>query len=84
MYIEGNSLCSYLKQTKMSFYSSSTKSQNRMVEQVLPGGVGNRRMGDDVGKRSRMVITVHILCTHVCKWKMILLKLLHEWGRGEE
>jgi hypothetical protein len=41
---QGNSLCSYLylKQTKMSCFSfylfSSTKSENRSMEQVLPRG----------------------------------------------
>jgi hypothetical protein len=44
MYMEisqGNSLCSYLylKQAKVSFFPllSSTKSENRKAEQVLPG-----------------------------------------------
>jgi hypothetical protein len=32
---QGNSLCSYLKQTKMSFFFSFTKSENRRAEQVL-------------------------------------------------
>jgi hypothetical protein len=32
----GNSLCSYLKQTKMSFFD---KSENRRAEQILPGGL---------------------------------------------
>jgi hypothetical protein len=34
---QGNPLCSYLKQRKMSFFSF-TKSENRRVEQVLPEG----------------------------------------------
>jgi hypothetical protein len=34
-----NSLCSYLKQTQMSFFSF-TKSENRRAEQVLSGAVG--------------------------------------------
>jgi hypothetical protein len=34
---QGNSLCSYLKQANMSFFSF-TKSENRREEQVLPGG----------------------------------------------
>jgi hypothetical protein len=33
---QGNSLCSFLKQAKMSFFS--TKSENRRAEQVLRGG----------------------------------------------
>jgi hypothetical protein len=32
---KGPSLCSYLKQTKKSFFFSFTKSENRRVEQVL-------------------------------------------------
>jgi diaminopimelate decarboxylase len=43
---QGNSLHSYLKQTKMLFFSF-TKLENQRVEQVLPGGggpvVGRRR-----------------------------------------
>jgi hypothetical protein len=35
---QGNSLYSYLKQTKMSFFSV-TKSKNRRAEQVLSGGL---------------------------------------------
>jgi hypothetical protein len=44
---QGNSLCSYLKQAKMSFFIFScfsyTKSENRRVEQVLPGRAGSSR-----------------------------------------
>jgi hypothetical protein len=38
---QGNSPCSYLKQTKMSFLFSFTKLENRKAEEVLPcvGGV---------------------------------------------
>jgi hypothetical protein len=40
-----NSLCSYLKQTKMSyfFFFSFTKSETKRTEQVLPEGVGTSR-----------------------------------------
>jgi hypothetical protein len=41
---QGNSLCSYLKQTKMSFFSF-TKLENKRAEQVLPGGVGTSGRG---------------------------------------
>jgi hypothetical protein len=34
---QGNSLCNYLNQAKMSFFSF-TKSENRKVEQLLPLG----------------------------------------------
>jgi hypothetical protein len=35
---QGYSLCSYLKQTKMSFFPL-TKSKNRRAEEILPGGI---------------------------------------------
>jgi hypothetical protein len=54
IYIEmsqGKSLCSYLKQTKMSFFSF-TKSENRKAEQILGGGgllpVGGGKGGEMV------------------------------------
>jgi hypothetical protein len=40
---QGNSLCIYLKQIKMSFFFSFTKLENRRAEQILPGG--KRRCG---------------------------------------
>jgi hypothetical protein len=49
---QGNSLCNYLKETKMSFFSF-TKLENRRVEQVLLGGLapvgGGKRWGKGVG-----------------------------------
>jgi hypothetical protein len=45
---EGNSLYSYLKQTKMSSFSF-TKSENRRTEQVFSGG-GSSERGMDVEK----------------------------------
>jgi hypothetical protein len=36
---QGNSLCSYLKQTKMSFFSF-TKSENKKEKKVLSKGGG--------------------------------------------
>jgi hypothetical protein len=46
---QGNSLCNYLKQIKMSF----TKSENRKVEQALSGvGIpvgGEKRLGQGGG-----------------------------------
>jgi hypothetical protein len=46
---QGNSLCSYLKQTKMLFFFSFKKSDKRRVEQGLPerrevGTMGRGRM----------------------------------------
>jgi hypothetical protein len=50
----GNSLYSYLKQTKMSFFSF-TKLESRRAEQVLSGGLvpvgSGRRWGKGVGGR---------------------------------
>jgi hypothetical protein len=62
---QGNSLCSYLylKLPKMlcfSFYLfSSTKSENRRVEQVLPGGeeVGTSGVVGKGGRRMNSVYT---------------------------
>jgi hypothetical protein len=33
---QGNSICSYLKQTNVSFFFPFTKLENRRAEQVLP------------------------------------------------
>jgi hypothetical protein len=45
--LQGNTLCSYLKQTKVSLFFC-TKLENKRVEQVLSGGlvpvVGGERM----------------------------------------
>jgi hypothetical protein len=66
---QGNSLCSYHKQTKMSFFSF-TKSENRKVEQVLPGGgEWYQWEGEEVGTGCRKVTILQVLCAHVCKWK---------------
>jgi hypothetical protein len=69
---QGNSFCSYLKQAKMSLFSSLfhyTKSENKSEEQALPGGFGTsgRGRGDEKG-RGRVNI-VQILCAYVCKLK---------------
>jgi hypothetical protein len=62
---QGNSLCSYPKQTKMSFFfhlqNWRTRGQNRscLVELVPVGG------REVLGKRCGRVNTVEILCTHV-------------------
>jgi hypothetical protein len=62
---QGNSLCSYLKQTKIEFFF--TKSENRRVEQVLPRVVSTYGNGEQVGKWGGRVNIVQILCTHVHK-----------------
>jgi hypothetical protein len=43
---QGNSLCSYLKQTKMPFFFPFTKSENRRAEQVLSVGRGRGGIGE--------------------------------------
>jgi hypothetical protein len=66
---QGNSLCIYLKQTKMSYFfllqNWRTGGRNRSW---LAGG-GTIGMGEEVGKEHGRVNMVQILCTHVCKWK---------------
>jgi hypothetical protein len=70
---QGNSLCSYLKQIQKVIFLSSTESENRKVEQVLPGGFGTSggwgSRGEDVRKGCVSVNTVQILSTHAYKWK---------------
>jgi hypothetical protein len=59
-----DSLCSYPKQTKMSFFSF-TKSENRRTEQVLPGEGGiswGGGGGETVWKGEYSAHTVYI-CT---------------------
>jgi hypothetical protein len=46
---QGNSLCSYLKQRKISFFSF-IKSENRKIKQDLFGEIGTSGRGEDVGK----------------------------------
>jgi hypothetical protein len=62
-----NSLYSYLKQTKMSFFFF-TKLENRRVEQVLFGGWFQWKV-KDIETGYRRVNMVQVLCTNVCKWK---------------
>jgi hypothetical protein len=70
---QGISLCSYLylkliKTSCFSFYLiyfSSTKSQNKTVEQVLPSGRGGLAPGggEGDGKRVRKMNMVQTICT---------------------
>jgi hypothetical protein len=80
---QGNPLYSYFKQTKASLYFSFTK---------LQGGRGPVwgscfQWWGNVEKDCRRVNIVHILCTHVCKWKMIPVETIPgigvEEGKGE-
>jgi hypothetical protein len=54
---QGNSLCIYLKQVKMSFFSLY-----KIREQ-------EGRTGSTSGRGEERVNIVQILCTHVYKWK---------------
>jgi hypothetical protein len=74
---QGNSLYSYLKETKMSFFFSFTKLQNRRAEQALSWGWYQCGRVEDVGKGFTRVNMVQILCTHVCKWKNEACLLQH-------
>jgi hypothetical protein len=47
---QGNSLCSYLKQTKTPFLFFIYKIGEQVVEQVLPGGLVPVGSGEKVGK----------------------------------
>jgi hypothetical protein len=59
---QGNSLCNYLKQAKMSFFFSFTKSEDRRAKQVLPGrGGGTNGRVEEVGKGGEQVDMVQIL-----------------------
>jgi hypothetical protein len=73
---KGNSLCSYLKQTRMSLFfflqNQRTGGWNRSRErrECYQGEVdGTTERGKEVGKGHGRV--VQILCTYVCKRKML-------------
>jgi hypothetical protein len=59
---------------------SLTTLENRRAEQVLPGGYGTSGRGEEVGKGCGNVNVVQILCTHVCKWKMIPVETIPGMG----
>jgi hypothetical protein len=64
----------YHKQAKMSFFFlfSSTKSENRRGEQVLPTGereVGTNGRGEVAGKGDRRVNMAQKQCTCICTCK---------------
>jgi hypothetical protein len=66
--LQGNPLCSYLKQAKMSFFFFY-----KIREQVLlgVGGFIPVGAGKEVGKGYMKLNMVQTICTHVCKWKVI-------------
>jgi hypothetical protein len=61
---QGKSLCSYLKQTKMSFFFLL---QEGRIDPAR--GDSYQWEGDDGGKGHGRVNMVQILCTHVWNWK---------------
>jgi hypothetical protein len=68
---QGNSLCSYLKQAKMSSFFSLFYKIEGLVGRTGPawGGLGEggtSRKGEEVGKVCRSMNVVKILCRHVC------------------
>jgi hypothetical protein len=76
---QGNSLYSYLKQTKMSFFFfCKIGGQNRSCL----GGIGTSGREEEVGKGCGKVNIVQILCTHVWKWKMIPIETIPRTGGG--
>jgi hypothetical protein len=65
----------------MSFYFSSTKSQNKSVEQVLSEGDGTSGREEDVEKECRRVNIVQTLVCIYVNGERYLLKLLQEWEK---
>jgi hypothetical protein len=65
---QGNSLCNYLKQTKMSFFFFY-KIGEQEGRTGPAWGVGTSGRREEVGKGCGRVNMVQILCTHGCKWK---------------
>jgi hypothetical protein len=58
------------------------KLENRRIEQVLPGG---RLVSVGKGRSEERVKEVGILCTHVCKCKMIPVETVPGmWRRGNK
>jgi hypothetical protein len=71
---QGNSLYTYLKQTKNVTFILFTKSENRRAEQSSWGNspfwsVVTSGSGEDVEKGLERLNIVQILYIHVCKWK---------------
>jgi hypothetical protein len=80
---QGNSLCSYLKQTKMSFFFLL---QNRRIggqnQSCLGTGLVPLGRGEEVRKGHRRVSTVQILCIHVRKQKNDTSEIVSGMGVG--
>jgi hypothetical protein len=66
--LQGNYLCCYLEQTKMSFFLFyKFGEQEGRTDPIWEFGNCGRR--EEVGKEHGRVNMVQILCMHVCKWK---------------
>jgi hypothetical protein len=56
--------------------------ENRRVQPPAGvGGVGTSERGEEVGKGCMRVNIVQILCSYICKWKMILVETIPGMGR---
>jgi hypothetical protein len=64
-----NSLCIYLKQTKISCLFFFYKNGEQESRTSTARGVDTSGRGQEVGKGHGRVNVVQIVCTHVCKWK---------------
>jgi hypothetical protein len=81
---QGNSLCSYLKQTKMSFFCSFTKLENRGAEQVLLGVIGTSGREEEVRKGIGVQIWFkYYVHKYVNEKKMIAVETVPGMERGE-
>jgi hypothetical protein len=80
---QGNSLCSYLKQTKMSFFFPIFKIGGRQNRSYLGGlvPVGGRGGRKRAWEDEYCANTVY---TYLQKEKWYLLKLIQEWGKGNK
>jgi hypothetical protein len=80
----GNSRCSYLKQTNLSFFFLLQNQRTGSAQGRVGGsGIGNRSV-ENVGKGCRRVNMVQILCTHACKWKNDACGKYYRNGRIKE
>jgi hypothetical protein len=66
---QGDSLCSYLEEAKMSFFSFFCKfgEQEGRTDPAYVVAVDNSGREETVGKGCKRVNMVQIICTHVCK-----------------
>jgi hypothetical protein len=69
-------LCIAILNKQKCHFFSFTKSENRRAEQVLFW------RGEKVGKGCERMNIVQILCTHLCKWKMMPVETIPGMGRG--